>query len=109
MKWLKRLLFVFVALVTLAALVVAVESWRGKRAWLKFKAEGEAKGERFDLTGLIPRPVPEAENFAMTPFFAPLLKYHHTGDPPVIVWHDGEGLSRAQSTTVSGVKEGNSP
>jgi hypothetical protein len=106
MIWVKRSLFVLAALVTLAALVFAFESWRGKRAWLKFKAESEAKGERLDIAGFIPKPVPDADNFAMTPFFAPLLKYHHTGDPPVIAWHDSNGLSRAQNTTVSGIKEG---
>jgi hypothetical protein len=106
MIWLKRVLFVVAALITLAVLAVVFEGWRGKRAWLKLKAELEAKGERFDLAAFIPKPVPEAENFAMTPFFASLLKYHHTGDPPVIVWHDSNGLERAQSTTLSGAREG---
>jgi hypothetical protein len=109
MIWLKRLLFVVAVLITVAALVLVFESWRGRRAWLKFKAELEGKGERLDIAAFIPRPIPDAENFAMTPFFAPLLKYHHTGDPPVIVWHDSNGLSRAQNTTLSGVKEGNWP
>jgi len=66
-KALKWLLIVLAGLIVLAALFYAEEDWRGKRAWEKFKHEWEAKGERFDLTGLIPPPVPDDQNFAMTP------------------------------------------
>jgi hypothetical protein len=109
MKWVRVLIFIGLALLTLAALVVTFENWRGKRAWFKFKNEWEAKGERFDLASLLPKPIADSENFAATPFFAPFFRYHHTNDPPVIVWHDSNGLDRAQSTTLSGVKEGQAP
>lgn len=109
MKWLRVLIFIGLALVTLVALVVTFESWRGKRAWLKFRAEWEAKGERFDVASLLPRPIADSDNFAATPFFAPLFKYHHTNDPSVVIWHDSNGLARAHNTTLSGVKEGHAP
>ena len=109
MKWLRVLIFIGLALLTLVALVITFESWRGKRAWLKFKTEWEAKGERFDLASLRPKPVADSENFAATPFFAPLFKYHHTNNPPVVIWHDSNALNRAQNTTLSGAKEGHAP
>ena len=61
-------------LFTLIALLVAEENWRGKRAWETHKRELEAKGERFDLASFMPKPVPDDQNFVMTPFFAPLLE-----------------------------------
>jgi len=57
----------------LAALIVlfyAEENWRGKRAWEKFKREWEAKGEKFDLASYAPPPVPDDQNFALTPVVA---------------------------------------
>ncbi len=96
------LIFGFVALVTLLALVLAFENWRGKRVWLKFKKEWEAKGEKFEIAPFIPARVPDEQNFAMTPFLAPLLDYHYAGDPPQIQWRDSNGLARAKETTLSG-------
>jgi hypothetical protein len=66
---LRRLFFVLVCLATLVALFYAVEDWRGYHAWKKFQAEAVKQGERFDLAGIIPPPVPDAENFAMAPIF----------------------------------------
>ena len=65
----KRLLFIVACLVTLIALFYAEENWRGQHAWKKFKAEWEAKGERFDLAGIVPPPVPDDQNFAMAPLW----------------------------------------
>ena len=70
---LRRTLFGIACLVTLIAIIYAEEDWRGKHAWNKFKTEWEAKGEKFDLKSLAPPPVPDDQNFAMTPFLAPLF------------------------------------
>jgi hypothetical protein len=65
----KRFLFDVACCITLVALFYAEEDWRGKHDWAKFKHEREAKGERFDATGVIPPSVPDDQNFAMTPAF----------------------------------------
>jgi hypothetical protein len=69
----RKVLFVLAALVTLGALFIAEEDWRGSRAWANYKREMEAKGERFDAARLIPPKVPDDQNFAMTPLFAPIF------------------------------------
>jgi len=70
-RTLRRTLLTLAGLFTLVALFFAEENWRGKRAWEKFKGEWEAKGERFELAAFLPKPVPDDQNFAMTPFLAP--------------------------------------
>jgi hypothetical protein len=99
MKWLKRIIFGLVALVTFVALVIAFENWRGKRAWLKFKTEWESKGESFDVASVIPDKVPDDQNFAMTPFLQPLFDYQYA---PWAIYKNSNGLNRAQSISLSG-------
>jgi hypothetical protein len=53
--------------VVILALFYAEEDWRGKHDWQKFKREWEAKGEKFDIAGVTPPPVPNDQNFALTP------------------------------------------
>ena len=77
---LKRSLFALACLATLIALFYAEENWRGKHAWEKFKREGEAKGEKFDFKDFIPPPVPDAQNFALTPVVASCYNYILTRD-----------------------------
>jgi hypothetical protein len=72
LRWLfwkhwRRTLFGFACFVTLIALFYAEEDWRGKHAWEKFKREWEAKGEKFDFASFVPSPVPDDQNFALTP------------------------------------------
>jgi len=69
----RKVLFVLAALITLGALLFAEEDWRGARAWANYKRDREAKGERFDAARLFPPKVPDDQNFAMTPYFAPLF------------------------------------
>ncbi len=52
------------------ALFYAEEDWRGRHDWEKFKREWEAKGEKFDYASVIPPPVPDDQNFALTPVIA---------------------------------------
>lgn len=53
-----------------------VENWRGKRAWENYKREWEAKGDKFDLALLAPAPVPDHQNFALTPIVASCYRTH---------------------------------
>lgn len=69
-KNLRRFLFGLACLITLIALFYAEEDWRGWHAWNSFKRQWEAKGEKFDLVNFAPSPVPDNENFALTPVVA---------------------------------------
>ena len=63
----RRFIFVLACLATLIALFYAEEDWRGKHDWEKYKREWEAKGEKFDFKDFVPPPVPDDQNFAMSP------------------------------------------
>ena len=54
-------------LIALIALFYAEEDWRGWHAWNQFKHQWEAKGEQFNLASVVPPPVPDDQNFALTP------------------------------------------
>lgn len=88
----RRFLFGAACFVTLILLAYAVENWRGQRAWSKHRSEWEAKGEKFSIAELAPRPVPEEQNFALTPLLRPALEYTHTTNG--IVWRDTNALAR---------------
>ncbi len=99
-KWLcswrnlRRFLFGVACFATLIALFYAVENWRGKRAWEQHKREWEAKGEKFTVAGVAPAPVPEDQNFALTPLLKPV--YEFTRVHGQVVWADTNGLNRLQ-------------
>lgn len=95
---LKRLIFAAVCLITLIALIYAVEDFRGKRAWNQFKQEWEAKGEKFDLASFVPPPVPDDQNFAMTPLFLPTFQYEPGTNG--VRWLDTNGLARLQRLSI---------
>jgi hypothetical protein len=63
----RRTFFALACFFTLIALLYAEEDWRGKHDWEKFKREWEAKGEKFDFASVVPPPVPDDQNFALTP------------------------------------------
>ena len=71
----RRLLFGAACLATLVALLYAEEDWRGWHVWNKFKHEWEAKGEHFDFASVVPPPVPDDQNFALTPVVASSYLY----------------------------------
>ncbi len=75
-RLLQVLLCLVVCVITLAALLYTIENWRGKRAWSAYEKTMDAKGEILDFRKLVPPPVPDDQNFAMTPFLAPLLDFH---------------------------------
>lgn len=68
----RRVLVTFAAIATLILLFYAVEDWRGRHAWNKYRTEGRLRGIVFDLDQVVPPPVPPEQNFAAIPFFAPL-------------------------------------
>jgi hypothetical protein len=95
---LRGTLFVLACLITLIAILYAEENWRGKRAWEKFKQEWEAKGEKFDLQSFVPPAVPDDQNFAMTPFLAPLFDYNPQPlAPDQSIYRDTNGANRAMN------------
>jgi hypothetical protein len=72
-RWrtLKLFLKAFAALLFLSWLYFYVEeNWRIKRAWDNYRREWETKGERFDFASFVPKPVPDEQNFALTPIVA---------------------------------------
>jgi hypothetical protein len=70
-----RYFFAFIALIGLVGLFYFEEDWRGTRRWEKYKAEQEARGERFDASAFVPPVVPPSENFALTPLLSPLFDF----------------------------------
>jgi len=84
--------FGVVSLVTLLALIFAVENFRGKQAWENYKREAMARGQKLDLSAFIPPPVPDNQNFAMTPLLKPLF-----GKDPTYVEHLNKRLEWPQS------------
>lgn len=69
----RRWKWFLLSLACLAALIAGfylVENTRGKLAWERFKAQQEAKGEKFDYRAFVPPQVPWEQNFAMTPVVA---------------------------------------
>lgn len=96
-RTLRRGLIGLAGLITLLAVVWTEENWRGKRAWEKYQREGEANGEKFDLQAFIPPPVPDDQNFAMTPFLAPLFDFNPLPlKPGQSLWRDTNAFHRAE-------------
>lgn len=63
----RRILIGFAWLVTVIALFHGEENWRGRHAWNQYRRTLEAQGEPLDYRALIPKPIPDDENFAATP------------------------------------------
>ncbi|HUR44888.1 MAG TPA: hypothetical protein VMZ27_03350 [Candidatus Saccharimonadales bacterium] len=89
---LQKALFGAVCLATLIALFYAVESWRGRHAFMKHKQTVEAKGQSLDWKAFVPPAIPNEQNLAMTPLFKGLLDLQRT--PRGIVWGDQSGVER---------------
>ncbi|MGB7770193.1 MAG: hypothetical protein WBN22_15270 [Verrucomicrobiia bacterium] len=85
----KRFLFGIACFITLIALFYAEEDWRGWHAWNQFKHKWEAKGERFDFASVIPPPVPDDQNFAMSPVWIAEERYDFQDQPErAKAWYD---------------------
>ena len=66
-RGLRRILILLAWLVTLVALFHGEETWRGRRAWNQYRRELEARGQQLDYAALVPKTVPDDQNFAATP------------------------------------------
>jgi len=65
----KIVLFGLACLATLLFVAYQFENLRGWRAWKKYKAQVESRGENLDPASVIPPRVPDASNFAVIPYF----------------------------------------
>jgi len=63
------------AFAVLVAILYLEENERGERVWTQYKQQQEARGEHLDPAALVPPLVPDDENFASTPFLAPLFDF----------------------------------
>jgi hypothetical protein len=93
-RTLQRLLFFVVAFATIYALASGIYSWRARRAWTHYKNELAAQGDPIDWKRLIPPPVPDDQNFAMTPFLAPLFDFKPNPQPGESRWRDTNAFNR---------------
>ena len=78
---LKRLFITFFTLFALITIAWQVENWRGRTKWETWKAEWEAKGEKFDLASIVPPEVPDDQNFAKSVLFEPLFDVDSNNKP----------------------------
>jgi hypothetical protein len=107
-KWLfswrtvRRLLVGIACLVTLWALFCTEEDIRGKHAWDSYRRNVEARGENLDFQAFIPKPVPDDQNFAATPFIRSwFVRSNHVFR---LVWK-GDNYGQAEAhTTVPGAR-----
>jgi hypothetical protein len=98
----RRLLIVLAWTVTIVALLYGEENWRGRHAWNKYRRELEAGGAQFDLKALIPKTVPDEQNFAATPFVESWFSIR----APEKVWNDNY-VPASTRVLASTVHEGN--
>jgi hypothetical protein len=75
MRTARVLVFALVCLVTCIALLYAVENYRGGRRWNKYRRAAEARGVVLEYAQLVPQRIPDAENFAATPFVRLLFTF----------------------------------
>src|SRR5258706_11010542 len=84
------------AFLLLIALGFVEENWRGRWAWENCRRGLGAKGVTLDWSKLAPAPVPDEQNFAMTPFLAPLFDFNPKPlQPGQTAWRDTVGHDRA--------------
>jgi hypothetical protein len=91
-RWrnLRKLILAVACLATFVALVYAVIDWRGRHAWRQYEKQMSAQGKPLDLGAFIAQPVPDDQNFAMTPFLKPLFDFK----PGTQQWRDTNAAQR---------------
>ena len=94
LKWLGM---TAVVLVTLGFLVLAFENYRGRRAWDRYRAEAEARGERLDLKLFLPAEVPDDQNYAATPLLAPLFDARWDASTGELIYADSNRVAEVTS------------
>ncbi len=85
-KGLRRVAWGLVWLITLIAVAYAVEGFRGNHAWKQAQQALETSGAPYDFRTLIPKAVPDDQNFGSLPlvtsWFAKSNKSSNVGHPP---------------------------
>lgn len=95
-RMLRRCLVFLAVVITLIVAWYTQERWRGKQAWEKYQSQLLARGIELDWKKFAPPPVPDDQNFAMTPFLAPLLDFNPRPlQPGQSAWRDTNGYNRA--------------
>jgi hypothetical protein len=87
-----RYFFWLLILALLIVLFYGEENWRGRRDLENYKRDLQARGQTVDPSAFVPPPVPDGENFALTPLLAPLFDFL----PGTQKWRDTNALQRAQ-------------
>ena len=73
-RGIRRVLIVLAWAVTVVGLLYGEENWRGRRAWNQYREATEVRGVSLDYAAYIPKPVPDEQNFAATPFLKSLVQ-----------------------------------
>jgi hypothetical protein len=94
LRWFKGLSVTGKTVVVVGLLLIVIcvlfaeENWRGRRAWEACRKELDAK-RALDWQQFIPPQVADDQNFAMTPFLAPLFDFNpKPRDPGQSPWRD---------------------
>lgn len=74
-KFWRRFLLVIACGVTALAIFDTEEYWRGRYAWTNYKQQMNAQGADLRFDDYVPPRVPNEENFAATPFLAPMFDF----------------------------------
>jgi hypothetical protein len=72
-RGIRRVLIVLAWCATVIGLWYGEENWRGRRAWNQYREATEARGESLDFATYIPKPMPDDQNFAATPFLTSFI------------------------------------
>ena len=73
-RGIRRILIVLAWTVTILALFYGEEDWRGRHAWNQYRDAAAARGLSLDFSTYVPKPVPDEQNFAATPFLKAFLQ-----------------------------------
>ncbi|MBW8864331.1 MAG: hypothetical protein JF609_05290, partial [Verrucomicrobia bacterium] len=73
-------LIVLAMLVTLVAVLITEENWRGKHAWENYKHDAEARGDSFVWADFAPTNVPDDQNFFCAPIVTKALQHERNKD-----------------------------
>jgi len=96
-------------LLTLAAIVITEEDWRGKHDWEAYKKQAAARGEMLDQFDATTNAIPDEQNFVKAPVFAGL--WTMTWDENKQAWQadgpNGPELSKINIAWYDGAKSAN--
>jgi hypothetical protein len=87
-----RILFALSCVATVIFLFYSFENWRGKRAFRNYKQQLGGKGEILDWKALVPPPVPDDQNLAMSSLFGGILDYERGLSGTI--WRNTNGSAR---------------